>query len=276
MLDGDESYRGESCASFEFSLPVKQKPIAILRTTSVNNAVQKQSKPRSLEKRTRNDSDSVLECNKLSSNCKRSPSFREAEEIRELLKDEELRKTFGSDKSNKKDGCSQTDRKDVRRLRTSPLNSKPNNIEVSSESTISAVEPFEKEIRKLLDDQNLLRNVPMKPEPVQGRNKDLALEPLVRYAPSNNNNNHQVGLAAIQALALGLRLNSSGGMTLRCLSPIGKGGGSKEGSLKRAQSPGPSEPHKQLKVSPLDRYIEHLTLITCSYHQWTRSSYLFE
>ncbi|KAI4461324.1 adenylate cyclase type 1 [Holotrichia oblita] len=250
VLDGDESCKGESCASFEFSRP-NQKPL-MLRTTSVNGAVQKQPKQKSLEKRTRNDSDSVLECNKQSANCKRSPSFKEAEEIRELLKSEEFSKTFNSDKSNKRDSSSQTDKKDIRRLRSSPSNHrekisptvKVNNTEDNS----TEAEPFEREIQKLLDEQNLLQNIPPKLEVVQ-QSKDLALEPLVRYAPSNNN--HQVGLAAIQALALGLRVNPSGSVTLQCMSP--PRGSSKEGSLKRAPSPGPSECHKLQKVSPLDR-----------------------
>ncbi|KAK9747495.1 Adenylate cyclase, conserved domain [Popillia japonica] len=240
---GDESCKGESCASFEFSRP-NQKPL-MLRTTS-------QPKQKSLEKRTRNDSDSVLECNKQSANCKRSPSFKEAEEIRELLKSEEFSKTFNSDKSNKRDSSSQTDKKDIRRLRSSPSNHrekisptvKVNNIE----DNCTEAEPFEREIQKLLDEQNLLQNIPPKLEVVQ-QSKDLALEPLVRYAPSNNN--HQVGLAAIQALALGLRVNPSGSVTLQCMSP--PRGSSKEGSLKRAPSPGPSECHKLQKVSPLDR-----------------------
>lgn len=111
--------------------------------------------------------------------------------------------------------------------------------------------PFEREIQKLLDEQNLLQNIPPKLE-LNQQNKDLALEPLVRYAP--NNNNHQVGLAAIQALALGLRVHpNAGNVTFQCMSPPPRAS-SKEGSLKRGASPGPSEPNKLAKVSPLDRY----------------------
>ncbi|KAI4461325.1 adenylate cyclase type 1 [Holotrichia oblita] len=225
VLDGDESCKGESCASFEFSRP-NQKPL-MLRTTSVNGAVQKQPKQKSLEKRTRNDSDSVLECNKQSANCKDLPASKKPKKYANY-------------------------KKDIRRLRSSPSNHrekisptvKVNNTEDNS----TEAEPFEREIQKLLDEQNLLQNIPPKLEVVQ-QSKDLALEPLVRYAPSNNN--HQVGLAAIQALALGLRVNPSGSVTLQCMSP--PRGSSKEGSLKRAPSPGPSECHKLQKVSPLDR-----------------------
>lgn len=250
ILDGDESYKGESCASFEFVS--KPKPASLLRSCSSNGAV----KNSRLEKRTRNDSDSILECNKLSANCKRSPSFKEAEEISELLKDEEYLKTFaGSDRSSKRDGSCQTDKKDIRRMRMSPLgnrekhspNMKINNTEESNENIAG---PFEREIQKLLDEQNLLQNIPPKAELTQ-QNKELGLEPLVRYAPINNN--HQVGLAAIQALALGLRVNPTGSVTLQCMSP--PRASSRESSLKRGASPGPSESHKLQKVSPLDRYI---------------------
>nr|XP_022918465.1 Ca(2+)/calmodulin-responsive adenylate cyclase isoform X6 [Onthophagus taurus] len=278
VLDGSESCKGESCASFEFSRPPHQKPMLMLRTSSVNGAVQKKQIPKTLEKqhqRVRNDSDSILECNKQSSiNCKRSPSFKEAEEIRELLKEDF--KTFNSDKSTKRDGCSQTDKKDIRRHRASPSSSSNNhktspnfnlnnlkmsNLEDHHHHHHPHQESFEKEIQKLLDEQNLLQNIPPKLELVQ-QCKDLALEPLVRYAPSNNNN-HQVGLAAIQALALGLRVNPSGSVTLQCMSPP-RGSSSKEGSLKRAPSPGPSEPHKQIKISPLDRCQQNAASMTLS------------
>lgn len=78
---------------------------------------------------------------------------------------------------------------------------------------------------------------------------------LVRYAP--NNNNHQVGLAAIQALAIGLRVNPTGSVTLQCMSP--PRASSREGSLKRGGSPaGLAEGIKQQKISPLDRYFFYL------------------
>lgn len=251
MLDGEDSCRGESCASFEFVSKPKQKMNSLLRTCSANGVgVGKQ--PRSLEKRTRNDSDSVLECNKVSAVCKRSPSFKEAEEINELLKSDDGRTNV----SLKKDGSCQTDKKDIKKLRMSPCgfreklspSLKLNNTDQTLENVTG---PFEREIQKLLDEQNLLRNIPPKTE-LLPQNKDIALEPLVRYAP--NNNNHQVGLAAIQALALGLRVNPTGSVTLQCMSP--PRASSKEGSLKRGASPGPSECHKQQKISPLDRYKE--------------------
>ncbi|XP_066145642.1 adenylate cyclase type 1 isoform X2 [Euwallacea fornicatus] len=256
-LDGEDSYKGESCASFEFVGRPKPKPS---RATSVNGAQNNNKhlllKQRSLDsKRIRNDSDSVLECNKLAANCKRSPSFKEAEEIRELFQEE--RGHPGGDKSfNKRDGCCQTDKKDLRKLRTSPLAQafvrdfklSPNSTKVTNmEPCDNVVGPFEREIQKLLDEQNLLQNIPPKLENQQIKD----LEPLVRYAP--NNNNHQVGLAAIQALALGLRVNpAQGSVTLQCISPTTRAS-SKEGSLKRGPSPGLSESNKLARVSPLDR-----------------------
>lgn len=225
ILDGSESYRGDSCASFEFVNRSKQKPGALLRTISANGGAANK-KQRSLEKRIRTDSDSVLECNKQSSICKRSPSFKEAEEIKQLLKEDII----------KRDGCCQTDRKDLKRL--SPNS---NNVNDKIRNTEPAVSPFEREIQKMLDEQNLLQNIPPKLE-LNQRDKDL--EPLVRYAP--NNNNHQVGLAAIQALALGLRMN----VNVPVSPPRAS---SKESSLKRGASPGPSENYKLQKVSPLDR-----------------------
>ncbi|KAF7269307.1 hypothetical protein GWI33_017656 [Rhynchophorus ferrugineus] len=256
-LDGEDSYRGESCTSFEFvGRSNKPKTPSLLRTTSANggNATSNKAlfKQRSLDnKRVRNDSDSILECNKLAANCKRSPSFKEAEEIREMLKEDDNKTTASSDRSFKKDGCCQTDKKDLRKLRMSPLTFRdkisPNMKVTNLEQCDNNMGPFEREIQKLLDEQNLLQNIPPKLENQQ--NKDLALEPLVRYAP--NNNNHQVGLAAIQALALGLRVNPTGSVTLQCMSPTRAS--SKESSLKRGASPGPSESNKQPKVSPLDR-----------------------
>ncbi|XP_074029785.1 adenylate cyclase rutabaga isoform X3 [Leptinotarsa decemlineata] len=238
ILDGEDSCRGESCASFEFVT----KPTSLLRTTSANGAkcAKASKKILNLDKhRIRNDSDSILECNKLSSNCKRSPSFKEADEIRQLLKEEDNKTTISSEKSSRKDGCCQTDKKDLRQMRLSPIGIRE---KLSPNNKISNI-PFEREIQMLLDEQNLLQNIPPKLEL-----KDLALEPLVRYAP--NNNNHQVGLAAIQALALGFRGNNVN--NLQCMSPSPRAS-SKEGSLKRGPSPGPGESVKLAKVSPLDR-----------------------
>ncbi|XP_057653494.1 Ca(2+)/calmodulin-responsive adenylate cyclase isoform X4 [Diorhabda carinulata] len=234
VLDGEESCRGESCASFEY-----QKPL--FRSISSNGGARGGGGSTASKKisnnldrhRIRNDSDSILECNKLTSSFKRSPSFKETDEIRQLLSskdDEDKTATASSEKSTKKDGSCQTDKKDLRKVK-SPVG-KISNI------------PFEREIQKLLDEQNLLQNIPPKLEL-----KELALEPLVRYAP--NNNNHQVGLAAIQALALGLR-GANNGTNNTSPSPRAS---SKEGSLKRGASPGTpgQDAVKLAKVSPLDR-----------------------
>lgn len=256
VLDGEDSCRGESCASFEFVSRNNHKTPS-LRTSCANGGGNKQIfKQRSLDKshRTRNDSDSILETNKLSSNCKRSPSFKEADEIKQLLVEEDNKTTVSSERSSKKDGSCQTDKKDLRKLRISPSGVREKispNIKLSNldhhENTIG---PFEREIQKLLDEQNLLQNIPPKLD-LNHQNKELMLEPLVRYAP--NNNNHQVGLAAIQALALGLNRGPTN-LPLQCMSPTTQRASSKEGSLKRGASPGPSESNKLARVSPLDRY----------------------
>ncbi|XP_064211254.1 Ca(2+)/calmodulin-responsive adenylate cyclase isoform X8 [Tribolium castaneum] len=185
VLDGEDSCKGESCASFEFVTRPKTKPTSLLRANSANGAVSKLPiKQKSLDKRIRNDSDSVLECNKLAANCKRSPSFKEAEEIRELLKEDETRNL--GEKSLKKDGCCQTDKKDLRRFKTSPSGFRdkisPNN-KVNNTENENLIGPFEREIQKLLDEQNLLQNIPPKFE-LNQQNKDLALEPLVRAPKS--------------------------------------------------------------------------------------------
>lgn len=171
VLDGEESCRGESCASFEFVT----KSTPLLRSISSNGSrgISGSKKILNLDKhRTRNDSDSILECNKLTSACKRSPSFKEADEIRQLLlREDDNKTTVSSDRSSKKDGCCQTDKKDLRKLR-SPIQFRE---KTSPNSKISNI-PFEREIQKLLDEQNLLQNIPPKLEL-----KELALDPLVRY-----------------------------------------------------------------------------------------------
>lgn len=261
VLDGEDSCRGESCASFEFVSRNNHKPPP-LRANSVNGGVvhpKQIFKQRSLDKqhRTRNDSDSILETNKLTSNCKRSPSFKEADEIRQLLVEEESKTTVSSERSSKKDGCCQTDKKDLRKLRISPSGvrekTSPNTKLSNLDHCQNSIGPFEREIQKLLDEQNLLQNIPPKLD-LNQQNKELVLEPLVRYAP--NNNNHQVGLAAIQALALGLSRGPTN-VPWQCMSPSTQRASSKEGSLKRGASPGPSESNKLAKVSPLDRYFDN-------------------
>lgn len=125
MNEGD-SYRGDSCASFEFlTKSVTNNPKGmLLRTISANS----ENKPNNLEKRVRTDSDSIVECNKQSSFYKRSPSFNEVEEMRMLLKE---------DTSEKRENSCQT------------VNSKLKNNDVNI--------PFEREIQKILDEQNLLK-----------------------------------------------------------------------------------------------------------------------
>ncbi|XP_052737625.1 Ca(2+)/calmodulin-responsive adenylate cyclase isoform X4 [Bicyclus anynana] len=124
--------------------------------------------------------------------------------------------------SVKRDGCSQTDKKDVpHRLtqRTSSFSSsgsRPNNLkhlnhdsrEVFSKrspSDVACVPPFEREIQRLLDDKNLIKINSPKVE-----RKDLKLElrapnSSVEAVRNCNNNNssplHAVGLAAITQLA---------------------------------------------------------------------------
>ncbi|CAH0720949.1 unnamed protein product, partial [Brenthis ino] len=116
--------------------------------------------------------------------------------------------------SVKRDGCSQTDKKDVpHRLtqRTSSFSSsgsRPGNLKhlhhdsrelftKRSPSDVACVPPFEREIQRLFDDKNLIKMNSPKAE-----RKDLKLE--LRAPPSVNNNSsplHAVGLAAITQLA---------------------------------------------------------------------------
>ncbi|XP_047528233.1 Ca(2+)/calmodulin-responsive adenylate cyclase isoform X1 [Vanessa atalanta] len=124
--------------------------------------------------------------------------------------------------SVKRDGCSQTDKKDVpHRLtqRTSSFSSsgsRPNNLKhlnhdtrevftKRSPSDVACVPPFEREIQRLLDDKNLIKINSPKVE-----RKDLKLElratnSSVEAVRNCNNNNssplHAVGLAAITQLA---------------------------------------------------------------------------
>nr|CAH7767810.1 unnamed protein product [Callosobruchus chinensis] len=204
-LDGEDSCRGESCASFEFLGRHGAGGKPLLKSTSTNGTGGHSTGPgkhnnymfrqKSLDSkhRTRNDSDSILECNKMSTNCKRSPSFKEADEIRQLLRGEEDNKTVsGSEKGSKKDGYCQTDKKDLRKHRMSPSgvrdkispNAKVNNLDHLE----NAIGPFEREIQKLLDEQNLLQNIPPKLE-INHQNKDIALEPLVRGPRTTDEDN---------------------------------------------------------------------------------------
>ncbi|GLV34234.1 rutabaga [Carabus blaptoides fortunei] len=240
LQDGDESYKGDSCTSFEFIGRQRvQKPPSLIRACSANGKLPPKAiiKQRSLDKHITKSGiceNSMLDTNKI--NCKRSPSFKESEELCELA-EEEATHARASEKSLKKDGCSQTDKKDMvasyqKQLapfslneKRSPMNTKVLNDLCTNDSKIPG--PFEREIQKLLDEQNLLKNNPPKNELSHQMKDILSLdemknlnhggierEPLVvaRYgcksptiANSNNNSSpphtHQVGLAAIQALA---------------------------------------------------------------------------
>ncbi|XP_068630071.1 adenylate cyclase type 1 isoform X3 [Battus philenor] len=123
--------------------------------------------------------------------------------------------------SAKRDGCSQTDKKDVsnrlapRTNSFSSSGSRPNNLKhlnhdsrevftKRSPSDVACVPPFEREIQRLLDDKNIMNN------PAKNERKDLNLElsrsqnASLEAARGTNNNSsplHAVGLAAIAQLA---------------------------------------------------------------------------
>ncbi|KAJ8971721.1 hypothetical protein NQ317_009068 [Molorchus minor] len=151
----------------------------------------------SYKQRVRNDSDSILECNKVSSNCKRSPSFKEAEEIRQLLKEEDNKTTASSEKSTKKGTGVVKPTKKISENYEYPIG----------------------EIQKQLDEQNLLQNIPPKLE-LNQQNKDLALEPLGSANSSNNNKHEVAGWRRRSALALGLRVLSSCNVIPPSMSPF--------------------------------------------------------
>ncbi|CAG4989193.1 unnamed protein product [Parnassius apollo] len=124
--------------------------------------------------------------------------------------------------SAKRDGCSQTDKKDVsnrlapRTNSFSSSGSRPNNLKhlnhdnrdvfsKRSPSDVACVPPFEREIQRLLDDKNIIKN-----NPVKNERMDLNLElsrsqnPSLEAVLATNNNSsplHAVGLAAIAQLA---------------------------------------------------------------------------
>lgn len=240
LQDGDESYKGDSCTSFEFIGRQRlQKPPSLIRACSANGKLPPKAiiKQRSLDKHLPKSGiceNNAMDSNKI--NCKRSPSFKESEELCDLA-EEEAAHARACEKSLKKDGCSQTDKKDMvasyqKQLppftlaeKRSPMNTKVLNDLCANDTKIPG--PFEREIQKLLDEQNLLKNNPPKNELSHQMKDILSLDemknlnhggmerdPLVvaRYAcksptVANSNNNssppltHQVGLAAIQALA---------------------------------------------------------------------------
>ncbi|XP_072943724.1 adenylate cyclase type 1 isoform X3 [Epargyreus clarus] len=123
--------------------------------------------------------------------------------------------------SAKRDGSSQTDKKDVPRLtqRTnsfSSSSSRPTNLKhlnhdsrevftKRSPSDVACVPPFEREIQRLLDDKNLIKGNPPKTErkelKLELRGQNPSLEPVRNCNNNNSSPLHAVGLAAITQLA---------------------------------------------------------------------------
>jgi len=123
-----------------------------------------------------------------------------------------------SEISSKRDGCSQTDKKDVSHHKNHSYSSTGSinkhspmtaaNVKILNQENrdtyikrsphdIACIPPFEREIQKILDDQNLLKNNPPKPERKELR---LDLDPM-RNCNNGNSPMHAVGLAAITQLA---------------------------------------------------------------------------
>lgn len=122
--------------------------------------------------------------------------------------------------ATKRDSCSQTDKKDVNgrsAQRTKSFSSsggKPSikhlnldSREVFSKRSptdVACVQPFERDIQRLLDDKNILKNNPSKPErkelKLELRSQNPSLEG-VRNCNNNSSPLHVVGLAAITQLA---------------------------------------------------------------------------
>ncbi|KAG6442680.1 hypothetical protein O3G_MSEX002453 [Manduca sexta] len=122
--------------------------------------------------------------------------------------------------SAKRDGCCQTDKKDVSRIaqRTNSFSSsgsRPNNLKHTnhdsrdvftkrSPTDVACVPPFEREIQRLLDDKNIMKSNPPKMErkelKLELRSQNPCLEP-VRNCNNNSSPLHAVGLAAITQLA---------------------------------------------------------------------------
>ncbi|CAH0604767.1 unnamed protein product [Chrysodeixis includens] len=125
--------------------------------------------------------------------------------------------------SAKRDGCCQTDKKDVasrlgqRADSFSSSGGRPTNLKhlnldsrepfaKRSPSDVACVPPFEREIQRLLDDKNLIKINPPKTErkelKLELRGGNPSLEPM-RNCNNNNNSSplHAVGLAAITQVA---------------------------------------------------------------------------
>ncbi|CAB3224658.1 unnamed protein product [Arctia plantaginis] len=124
--------------------------------------------------------------------------------------------------SAKRDGCCQTDKKDVAgRLgqRTSSFSSsgsRPTNLKhlnhdsrepfaKRSPSDVACVPPFEREIQRLLDDKNFIKMNPPKTErkelKLELRGGNPSLEPMRNCNNNNSSPLHAVGLAAITQVA---------------------------------------------------------------------------
>ncbi|XP_028177775.1 Ca(2+)/calmodulin-responsive adenylate cyclase-like isoform X3 [Ostrinia furnacalis] len=124
--------------------------------------------------------------------------------------------------SAKRDGCCQTDKKDVsgrlgnRTNSFSSSSSRPNNLKhlnhdsrevftKRSPTDVACVPPFEREIQRLLDDKNLIKSNPQKVErkelKLELRGQNPVLEPLRNCNNNNSSPLHAVGLAAITQLA---------------------------------------------------------------------------
>ncbi|PZC84490.1 hypothetical protein B5X24_HaOG205064 [Helicoverpa armigera] len=122
----------------------------------------------------------------------------------------------------KRDGCCQTDKKDVasrlgqRADSFSSSGGRPTNLKhlnhdtrepfaKRSPSDVACVPPFEREIQRLLDDKNLIKINPPKSERKELKLELRATNPSLEPLRNNNNNNssplHAVGLAAIAQVA---------------------------------------------------------------------------
>lgn len=291
-IDGQESYRGDSCGSFEYIGHRNQRYVVSDKHGSNSHSCGTNGRSsskgirqnHSLDKKVgslnsgKSDSVSVTREDSVQSkssvvHSKQSPivdSLNNRESVMGYADDEDdvSHLTSASEKSSKKDGSSQTDRKDMghksnRHHSTSssvctkksdthsPISSLQGaSGKLSSAAPISKyhhhhgnidtaakLPNFEREIQKLLDEQNLLKNIPPKSEKTHQNKEIISLEELKnvnqvlaelghssylerdamvlgRYvinqadlAVCNNNNpsgqpqQEQVGLAAIQELA---------------------------------------------------------------------------
>ncbi|KAI5710816.1 hypothetical protein M8J75_011638 [Diaphorina citri] len=127
-----EPHRGDSCASFEFKSKAAPR---VKRTASIEKRCEYERKPPSEAKNRSSNSSNEKDDNSAASNS-------------------------NSTRSSKKDGCSQTE---LPRESQSPPPSQ--NTSKTQHNTSTSSENFERQIRKLLDDQNLIRNNPGKSGP---------------------------------------------------------------------------------------------------------------